>query len=93
LKKILKESPKVVYRLNKGQLHYRPVIQTRYTFTTMMISAGENLGWVQKMMGHASLKMITDKCFSYIPNMTHNDGSKFLEEHGKKVNKEVVVTG
>jgi len=25
--------------------------------------------------------------------MTHNDGSKFLEEHGKKVEKGVVVIG
>ncbi len=45
--------------------------------------SGENLGWVQKMMGHSSLKMITDKYFSYIPNMTHQDGSKFLEEYEK----------
>ena len=53
----------------------------------------ENLGWVQKMMGHASLKMITDKYFSFIPNMTHQDGSKFLEEYEKKVEKGVVVSG
>jgi len=39
------------------------------------------------MMGHSSLKMITDKYFSYIPNMTHNDGSKFLEEYLKKTEK------
>jgi integrase len=77
--------------LTKAGLDYRPVIQTRHTFATMMISAGENLGWVQKMMGHASLKMITDKYFSYIPNMTHQDGSKFLEEYGKKVEKGAVV--
>lgn len=39
------------------------------------------------MMGHSSLKMITDKYFSNIPNMTHNDGSKFLEEYLKKTEK------
>jgi integrase len=72
-------------RLTKVGLDYRPVIQPRHTFATMMISAGGNLGWVQKMMGHASLKMITDKYFSCIPNMTHQDGSQFLEEYGKKV--------
>jgi hypothetical protein len=42
------------------------------------------------MMGHASLKMITDKYFSYIPNMMHQDGSKFLEEYCKKVDVEKV---
>ena len=68
-------------------LEYRPVIQTRHTFATMMVSSGENLGWIQKMMGHSSLKMITDKYFSYIPNMTHYDGSKFMEEYKKKGEK------
>jgi hypothetical protein len=38
---------------------------------------------VQKMMGHTSLKTITDKYFSYVPNMTHNDGSKFMEEYAR----------
>jgi hypothetical protein len=31
--------------------------------------------------------MITDKDFSYIPNVTHMDGSKFLEEYEKKGGK------
>jgi integrase len=70
--------------LKKAGLDYRPIIQTRHTFATLMVSTGENMGWVQKMMGHAFLKMITDKYFSYIPNMTHQDGSKFLEEYGKR---------
>jgi integrase len=79
--------------LVKGGIEYRPIIQTRHTFATMTISAGENLGWVQKMMGHASFKMITDKYFSYIPNMTHQDGSKSLEEYGKKAEKGLVIGG
>ena len=74
--------------LKKAEIDYRPVIQTRHTFATMMVSSGENLGWIQKMMGHSSLKMITDKYFSYIPNMTHHDGSKFMEEYERKVKKE-----
>jgi len=65
--------------LSKAKLDYRPMLQTRHTFGTMMVSSGENLGWIQKMMGHSSLKMITDKYFSYIPNMTHHNGSKFLK--------------
>jgi len=73
--------------LKKAGIEYRPIIQTRHTFATMMISTGENLGWVQKMMGHSSLKMITDKYFAYIPNITHNDGSKFMEEYNKKTGK------
>ena len=66
--------------VDKGTAKY----YTRHTFATLIVSSGENLEWVMKMMGHSSLKMITDKYFSYIPNITHNDGSKFLEEYGKK---------
>jgi integrase len=73
--------------LKRAGLEYRPVIQTRHSFATAAISSGENLGWVQKMMGHSSLKMITDKYFSYIPNMTHNDGSKLLSEYDMKAKK------
>jgi len=73
--------------LKKAKIDYRPMIQTLHTFATMMISSGENLGWVQKMMGHSSLKMITDKYFSYIPNMTHKDGTRFVEEYEKKIGK------
>jgi integrase len=70
--------------LKKAGPAYRPVIQAWHTFATMMTSSGKSFGCVQKMMGHASLKMITDEYFSYIPNMTHNDGSKFLSEYEKK---------
>ena len=39
------------------------------------------------MLDYSTLKMITDKYFSYIPNMTHRDGSKFLEEYEKREDK------
>ena len=39
------------------------------------------------MMKHSTLKMITDKYFFYIPNMTHMVGSKFLEEYEKRDDK------
>ncbi|HDL07773.1 MAG TPA: site-specific integrase, partial [Desulfobacteraceae bacterium] len=31
-----------------------------------MLDAGELPGWVQKMMGHASMKMILERYYSYI---------------------------
>jgi integrase len=71
--------------LKSAKLPYRPMIQTRHTFATLMISAGENIGWVQRSMGHASLKMIMDKYFAYIPDMTHQDGSLFVEEFARRI--------
>jgi integrase len=52
-----------------------------------MITAGENIGWVQRMMGHSSSKMIVEKYYAFIPNMTHNDGSLFVKEYEDRVTK------
>lgn len=49
----------------------------RHTFATMMITAGEDLGWVKSMMGHSSLQMIMTRYFAWIPNKTRSDGSAF----------------
>jgi integrase len=70
--------------LKHAKIPYRPMIQTRHTFATLMILSGENLGWVQKMMGHKSLKMIINNYFSHIPNLTHRDGTLFVQEYEKK---------
>jgi integrase len=73
--------------LKASKIEYRPMIQTRHTFATSTITAGENLGWVQRMLGHFSLKMIVEKYYAYIPNMTHNDGSRFVEEYEHRADK------
>ena len=50
--------------LEKAGIEYRPPIQTRHTFATLSLSAGENIGWVQHMLGHGSLQMIFTKYYS-----------------------------
>jgi hypothetical protein len=49
--------------------------------------------WVEKRRGGYPLKMITDKYFSWIPDMTHQDGSKSLEESWGKVNDDILIAG
>jgi len=44
-----------------------------------MLDAGEIPGWVQKMMGHESIKMILERYYSYIKNYQRDDGSAFME--------------
>ena len=63
--------------LKRAGLEYRSMYHTRHTFASLMLSAGENVGWVQRMMGHASLKMIQERYYQYIPNLTHKDGTAF----------------
>ena len=72
--------------LKKAGLDYRPPIQTRHTFATMMLSAGEDIGWVQNMMGYASLQMIFTRYYAWIPKKTRSDGMAFMnlvERHQK----------
>lgn len=66
--------------LKRAGLEYRSIYHTRHTFATLMLSSGENMGWVQRMMGHASLKMIQERYYRYIPNLTHSDGSAFAKK-------------
>ena len=65
--------------LKKAGLKPRSLYQTRHTFATLMLDAGELPGWVQKMMGHESLKMILERYYSYIKNYQRDDGSAFME--------------
>lgn len=44
--------------LKKAGLKARSLYQTRHTFATLMLDAGEHPGWVQKMMGHETIQMI-----------------------------------
>ena len=65
--------------LKKAGLKPRSLYQTRHTFATLMLDAGELPGWVQKMMGHASMKMILERYYSYIKNYQRDDGTAFMD--------------
>ncbi len=64
--------------LEKAGIKYRPPMQTRHTFATLMIDAGEDLGWVKQMMGHSSLQMIYTRYYSWVKKVTRDDGKAFL---------------
>ena len=63
--------------LNKAGVTYRAPIQTRHSFATMMLSAGEDVGWAQNMLGHSSLQMIFQRYYAWIPHTTRSDGLAF----------------
>lgn len=66
--------------LAKVGLAYRPPMLTRHTFATLMIDSGEDLGWLQRMLGHGSLQMIYTRYYSWVKKTTRNDGSAFMQQ-------------
>jgi integrase len=75
--------------LERAGLKYRPPIQTRHTFATLMLSAGEDIGWVQSMMGHSSLQMIFTRYYAWIPKSTRNDGVAFMASIGTSAEEQI----
>ena len=49
--------------------------QTRHTFASNALAAGEAPSWVAAMLGHASPEMLFTVYARYIPNRTRWDGS------------------
>jgi integrase len=64
--------------LKKAGPNPRSLYQTRHTFATLMLDAGEHPGWVQKMMGHETMQTIYEKYYSYIRNYQRDEGSAFM---------------
>ena len=65
--------------LTKAKLADRRMYETRHTFATLMLDAGELPGWVQRMMGHETLQMIHERYYSYIKNYQRDDGKAFMD--------------
>jgi integrase len=72
--------------LVKAKLRPRDFYNTRHTFATHALAAGEDPGWVAKMLGHTTLHMLVTRYYQYVPNLTRKDGSllaQWLEKGGK----------
>ncbi len=50
------------------RLDYRVLYQTRHTFATLMISYGEDIVWVSKMLGHSNVRITLEVYTKFIPN-------------------------
>jgi integrase len=64
--------------LKRLGIRYRPPYQMRHTFATLAISAGENINWVARMLGHKSPVMTLERYNRYVPNLTRMDGKALL---------------
>ncbi|MFC6335524.1 DUF3596 domain-containing protein [Pseudomonas sp. CCM 7891] len=62
--------------MKKAGVRYRRPYQTRHTYASMMLSAGEHPMWVAKQMGHSDWTMIARVYGKWIPQADKLAGTK-----------------
>lgn len=73
-------------------VRYRRMYETRHTFASWAMEAGESPEWVARTMGHVDTSMIYRTYGRYIPNLTRQDGSAFekrISQKFKEVKSEI----
>lgn len=76
--------------LQAANIPYRNPYQTRHTYASMLLSAGEDPMWVAHQMGHADWGMIRKTYGRWIPDMNPIAGRKIEDlwsQHGQNTNK------
>lgn len=72
--------------IRKAKVRYRNPYQTRHTYASMMLSAGEHPMWVAKQMGHKDWTMIARVYGRWIPADGDMSGEKAVEMFSGKSN-------
>lgn len=62
--------------------------QTRHTFASNALAAGEAPSWVAAMLGHTSPEMLFSVYARFIPNRTRRDGSALLSRMTERTDAE-----
>ncbi|OBY57757.1 Arm DNA-binding domain-containing protein [Pseudomonas sp. AU12215] len=71
------------YALKRAGVRYRRPYQTRHTYASMMLSAGEHPMWVAQQMGHSDWTMIARVYGRWMPTADETAGSKAEERFAK----------
>jgi len=61
-------------------VRYRNPYQTRHTFASMMLSAGDSILWLAKQMGHKNTKMIIEVYAKWIAQPNTESGYKRVKD-------------
>jgi DNA helicase-2/ATP-dependent DNA helicase PcrA len=77
--------------LTTAALSRRTMYQTRHTFASNALAAGEAPSWVAAMLGHRSPEMLFRVYARYIPNRTRRDGSALLSRMTERTDAETAA--
>ena len=61
--------------LKRAGIRERTPYHTRHTFATLALSAGEEIGWVARQLGHVDTEMVIRHYYRWIRNNTRQDGA------------------
>jgi len=64
--------------LKAAGVRYRNPYQTRHTYASMLLSAGENPAWIARQMGHTNMNMVLQKYGRYLPDHDPLAGQKII---------------
>jgi len=65
--------------LKKAGVDYREPYQTRHTYASSMLSAGEHPVWISNQMGHSNTSMMFQRYARWVPEMFPHAGEKIRE--------------
>jgi len=71
--------------IRNAKIRYRNPYQTRHTYASMMLSAGEHPMWVAKQMGHADWTMIARVYGHWMPDADLSAGTRAVEKFAPHV--------
>jgi len=71
-------NPLWINALKAAGVRYRNPYQTRHTYASMMLSAGENPAWIARQMGHTNMNMVLQKYGRYMPDHDPLAGQKII---------------
>ncbi len=74
--------------LTKAGMRRRIMYQTRHTFASNALAAGEAASWVAVTLGHTSPEMLFRVYARFIPNRPRHDGSTLLSRMTERTNAE-----
>lgn len=71
--------------LKRAKIRYRNPYQTRHTYASMMLTAGESVMWVAGQMGHTDWSLTAKRYGRWIPSDMPNAGLMAVQAWAKKV--------